>query len=169
MCKNPQNWHLLTNCVCNRGVRSCLSLISHCFALPAPPRVARCVNHPASQTRLCISAGGAGHHPTLAHAAASPMAVQLFVQLCRDPYWGTGSAARLRGRTELCSSGAAGAGGAHVKPRGLGVGRLELVWTASLEGISLGAVGDGAKAVFLDAIVLTPTCPSTGGMYSLSF
>lgn len=54
MYKIPQNWHLLTSCVCGTDVRSCSSLFSQCFALPTSVLVERYINHPASQTRMCF-------------------------------------------------------------------------------------------------------------------
>lgn len=95
MCKIPQKWHLLLNCIYNKDIRTCSSNLSHYFALPASTPVAHCTNSPASQTRMCVSSGGPGHHPTPTRATASPVAMQLFVQLCEEPYWGTGSNAYL--------------------------------------------------------------------------
>jgi len=107
--KIARNWDFLKNCVCDRGAGSCSPLLSHQFALPASPPVARLINHPASKTRVSVSAGGPGRPPTLTRAAASPTALQMFVQLVEGRIE---ELVQLHGCTEPCGGGQRGTPGA---------------------------------------------------------
>lgn len=169
MCKFPQNWHLVTNRVCGRGLNHAHPLFHTVLSCLLHHRlhIASTTLPPRQGCRFLLAVPATiPRWPT--PLPPSPAAVQLFVQLCGEPYWGTGSAAWLRGCTEPYDSGVVGVGRAHVEPWRLGVEQLEPGWAALLEEVSWGTAGDGVKALLLDPIVLTSHL-SIHGRYVQSF